>query len=139
MIVQHIYLEFYDWHIIVFYIHDDVVIDEIIDSLLYIRCSDEEIEEIKDSIINRIMNIGFTITSIDEKTSVIIIGPTTSASEFQDTFDHEKGHAATHIAKALDINPYSEGMQYLNGAIGKSMFSVAKYFMCDECRCKLKG
>lgn len=137
MIVQHIYLDFYDWHIIVFYIHDDLVIDEIIDYLLYIKCCDDEIEEIKYSLINKLFNIGFTITNTEDKFSVVIIGPTTCAAEFQNTFDHEKGHVATHIASKLNIDLRGEGMQYLNGAIGKAMFPVAKYFLCDECRCKL--
>lgn len=137
MIVQHIYLEFYDWHIVVFYIHDELIIEEIIDILSYIKCSYDQIDEIKESLLDNIMNIGFTITNTEDKYSVVIIGPTTSSDEFQDTYDHEKGHLATHIATSLGIDFKGEGMQYLNSAIGKAMFPVAKYFLCDKCRHKL--
>ena len=62
---------------------------------------------------------------------------TTSAEEFQNTFDHEKGHLAMHISSALKIKPYGEEYQYLTGEIGQSMFKIAKRFLCDDCRQKL--
>lgn len=61
----------------------------------------------------------------------------TSAEEFQNTFDHEKGHLAMHISSALKIKPYGEEYQYLTGEIGQSMFKIAKRFLCDDCRQKL--
>jgi len=38
----------------------------------------------------------------------MVIGETTSADEFFNTFIHEIGHAATHIAEYIGIDPYSE-------------------------------
>lgn len=137
MIIQYIYLEFYKWYITVFYIIDEVVIEEIVDSLKYIKCEDNIIEEIKESLYHEIENIGFTFTNAEDNMSVVIIGQTSSGAEFQNTYDHEKGHLATHIATKLGIDPYSEGMQYLNGAIGKAMFPVAQYLICDSCRSEL--
>lgn len=69
--------------------------------------------------------------------SIVVIGLTTSAEEFQNTFDHEKGHLAMHISSALKIKPYGEEYQYLTGEIGQSMFKIAKRFLCDDCRQKL--
>ena len=69
--------------------------------------------------------------------SVVVIGLTTSAEEFQNTFDHEKGHLAMHICSALRIHPQGEEFQYLTGEIGQAMFKVAKRFLCDNCRKKL--
>lgn len=68
---------------------------------------------------------------------IVVIGLTTSAEEFQNTFDHEKGHLAMHISSALKIKPYGEEYQYLTGEIGQSMFKIAKRFLCDDCRQKL--
>lgn len=68
--------------------------------------------------------------------SIIIIGPTSNATEFQDSLDHEKGHLAMHVSIANDIDPFSEKFQYLNGMIGHEMFLVAKEFLCDHCRLK---
>lgn len=69
--------------------------------------------------------------------NIVVIGLTTSAEEFQNTFDHEKGHLAMHISSALKIKPYGEEYQYLTGEIGQSMFKIAKRFLCDDCRQKL--
>lgn len=62
------------------------------------------------------------------------MGITDSSDEFQNTYDHEKGHLAMHICSALGIDPFSEEYQYLTGEIGKNMFKVAKKFLCDHCR-----
>ena len=82
-------------------------------------------------------NIGITYSNFKHKCSIVVIGLTTSAEEFQNTFDHEKGHLAMHISLALKIKPYGEEYQYLTGEIGQSMFKIAKRFLCDDCRQKL--
>ena len=64
----------------------------------------------------------------------MLISPTTSASEFQSTFDHEKGHLVMHIAEVEGIDVHGEEYQYLAGEVGRRMFKVAKRFMCDTCR-----
>lgn len=79
-------------------------------------------------------NIGFTYTNVDRGASLVLIGITDSAEEFQSTYDHEKGHLVMHISKALDIDPYSEECQYLAGEIGKKMFKEAHKLLCDNCR-----
>lgn len=81
--------------------------------------------------------LGITYSNFKHKCSIVVIGLTTSAEEFQNTFDHEKGHLAMHISSALKIKPYGEEYQYLTGEIGQSMFKIAKRFLCDDCRQKL--
>lgn len=93
--------------------------------------SPEECEEVIE------YNIGITYSNFKHKCSIVVIGLTTSAEEFQNTFDHEKGHLAMHISSALKIKPYGEEYQYLTGEIGQSMFKIAKRFLCDDCRQKL--
>lgn len=85
----------------------------------------------------KIPNVGITYSNFKHKCSIVVIGLTTSAEEFQNTFDHEKGHLAMHISSALKIKPYGEEYQYLTGEIGQSMFKIAKRFLCDDCRQKL--
>lgn len=82
-------------------------------------------------------NTGFTYSNFKHKCSIVIIGLTTSADQFQNTFDHEKGHLAMHIAEALNLDILGEEFQYLTGEIGQKMFRKAKRFMCDQCRVKL--
>ena len=63
---------------------------------------------------------------------------TSSPGEFQNSWDHEKGHLCRHISKAFGIDPYGEEAQYLSGEVGQKMFPIAKRFLCEHCRKGLK-
>lgn len=111
--------------------------DEILEELELIGCSWSELVKAENLLRSNQYNIGITYSNFKHKCSIVVIGLTTSAEEFQNTFDHEKGHLAMHISSALKIKPYGEEYQYLTGEIGQSMFKIAKRFLCDDCRQKL--
>lgn len=134
MIIQDIYLEDWDWHITVYYAVDKYYTDEILDELELIGCSKKELKNAERLLIKGDYNTGITYTNFRNKCSIVVIGLTTSPEEFQNTFDHEKGHLAMHIGTALGIEPFGEEFQYLTGAIGEKMFKIAKRFLCDHCR-----
>ena len=138
MIVQNIYLEDWDWHATVYYAVDKYYADEILDELAYIGCSSMELARAEDSLRGGYYNTGLTYSNIKNRYSVVVIGLTSSPEEFQNTFDHEKGHLVMHIATAYKIDPYGEEYQYLAGMVGQSMFKIAKRFLCDHCRTELK-
>ena len=100
---------------------------------------DDKLDEIAESFERQQYNWGLTYSNLKGRCSIVIIGLTSSPAEFQNTFDHEKGHLAMHICEVDHIDPFSEEYQYLTGEIGQSMFSVAKNFLCVHCRVKLKG
>ena len=137
MVVQNIYLEDWDWHVTVYYAVDTYYTDEILEELELIGCSWSELVKAENLLRSNQYNIGITYSNFKHKCSIVVIGLTTSAEEFQNTFDHEKGHLAMHISSALKIKPYGEEYQYLKGEIGQSMFKIAKRFLCDDCRQKL--
>lgn len=137
MIVQNIYLEDWDWHATVYYAVDKYYADEILDELAYIGCSSMELARAEDSLRGGYYNTGLTYSNIKNRYSVVVIGLTSSPEEFQNTFDHEKGHLAMHICSALDIDPFGEEYQYLTGEIGQKMFKSAKKFLCEHCRKEL--
>lgn len=83
------------------------------------------------------MNTGLTYSNPRYRESVMVIALTSSPEEFQNSFDHEKGHLVKHISQAFGIDPYGEEEQYLSGDIGQLMFPVAKQFLCEHCRTKL--
>lgn len=139
MLVQNIYLEDYDWCVKIFYAVSTYYIGEILGELESIGCNNKELEKAEDILSTGDYNIGLTYSSLLRRCSVIVIGLTTSPAEFQNTFDHEKGHLAMHISQELKIDPFSEEYQYLVGEIGLQMFSVAKYFLCEHCRKFLKN
>ena len=134
MIVQDIYLEDYDWDIRVYYAVDQYYISNILIDLVDMDCDIDAYFKIKRLMEMRKKNIGFTYSNVNERCSLILIGITDSAEEFQSTFDHEKGHVVMHISKTLDIDPFSEDYQYLAGEVGKQMFAEAHMLMCENCR-----
>lgn len=134
MLIQTFYLTDYDWDVKVYYAVDRYYISDILTELDQLNIDNYEYVKIKQLLETQQLNIGVTYTDYIQKKSVVIIGLTTSASEFQDTFDHEKGHLAMHISEYYHLNPYGEAYQYLNGTIGKNMFPYAKLFLCDTCR-----
>ena len=121
----------------VFYAVDTYYMDAILDELENIGCTyTDEIEE--DLTVNPYNN-GLTYSNMRARTSLIVIGLTETPEEFQNTYDHEKGHLAMHIAEADNVYVFGEEFQYLIGEIGKQTFPVAKRFMCEHCRKDLKG
>lgn len=134
MVVQIVYLEDYDWLIKVFYEVTSDDADIILNELDDIDCPSDIYYNAADMLEVGDFDTGFTYTSSVYRTSFIIMMQSSCADEFQNTFDHEKGHAAHHIASELDLDKAGEEIQYLQGEIGKEMFKVAKRFMCDHCR-----
>ena len=134
MIIQDIYLKDYNWNIRVYYAVDRYYIPEILNDLLLINCDEDSFLRISNLMEAEHLNIGFTYSNTEKRASIMLIGITGSADEFQSTFDHEKGHLAMHISSALHIEPFSEEYQYLTGEIGKQLFKEAKNFMCEHCR-----
>ena len=127
MIVQDIYLENYDWSVRVYYAVNEYYISNILVDLIDIDCDEEAYFNIKRLMEMRKNNIGFTYSNIEERASLVLIGITDSANEFQDTYDHEKGHLVMHISRALGIDPYSEEYQYLRRVLTLLYFYIISF------------
>lgn len=138
MIKQNFYLEDWDWYVTVYYAVDTFYMDDILGNLEEIGCSEKKIDEIAESLVKHQYNTGLTYSNLRGRCSVMVIGLTSTPAQFQNTFDHEKGHLAMHICEVDGIDPFSEEYQYLTGDIGQSMFPVAKRFLCEHCRVNLK-
>ena len=100
MIVQNIYLKDWDWCATIYYAVDSYYADDILDDLSAVGCTPEELEKVEAQIKGNEYNTGFTYSNFQHRCSIVVIGLTTSAEQFQNTFDHEKGHLAMHIAEA---------------------------------------
>lgn len=139
MIIQDVYLEDWDWVVKVYYAVDTFYIDSILDDLESMGCSLKKMYDIEHAITQYPFNNGLTYSNTLYRWSLVVIGITETPEEFQNTFDHEKGHLAMHIAETDDIDVFGEEFQYLTGEIGKQLFPVAKKFMCEHCRIDVKG
>lgn len=139
MIIQNVYLEDWDWYVKVYYAVDTFYMDSILGDLESMGCSARKLNNIEKTLTESPYNNGLTYSNIVYRWSLVVIGITESPEEFQNTFDHEKGHLAMHIAETDQIDIFGEEYQYLTGEIGKQLFPVAKKFMCEHCRIDLKG
>ena len=137
MIVQDIYLPDYDWHCKVYYSVTCYWVEDILNELQRIGCSGKNYRKAKKNLETGDLNTGLTYSNSRRGESVMVIAKTSSPDEFADSYDHEKGHLAKHIALANYINPYGEEFPYMSGDISKKMFPVAKMFRCECCRTKL--
>ena len=130
-------LETVPWHVRVFYHPSPEHTEDIITYLYSIGCDYESLDDIVMMLDAETVNTGCTHTTPELRESVIIIGITTSADQFNDTYDHEKGHLAKQICLSEGIDPYGEECQYIAGEIGRKMFKAAKRFLCECCRDKV--
>lgn len=137
MIRQDIYLSDWDWYVMIFYAVDTYYMDQILDELENIGCT--YVGEIEEDLTVNPYNNGLTYSNLKRRVSIMVIGLTETPDEFQNTYDHEKGHLAMHIAEEDNIAVFGEEFQYLTGEIGKQTFKIAKRFMCEHCRTELKG
>lgn len=134
MITQVIYLPDYDWLIKVFYEATSDDSELILEELDKIDCDPIPFYRLAEQLEKNTFNEGFTYSDSYLRVSVIVVSQTTNASEFQNTIDHEKGHAAMHIAQTLNIELTGEEFQYLQGYIGQEIFKKSKRLLCDNCR-----
>lgn len=134
MIAQYIYLDNFDWSVKVFYEASFKDIDIVLDDLEAAECPQELLYATSEMFEDDLPNTGLTYTNNYLRLTVVVLMETTCAAEFQNTLDHEKGHAAVHIATHLGIDLEGEEYQYLQGELGREMFDAAKQFLCDSCR-----
>ena len=111
--------------------------DEILEELEMIGCT--YADEIEEDLTQHPYNNGLTYSNMRRRVSVVVIGLTETPDEFQNTYDHEKGHLAMHIAEEDRMDVFGEEFQYLAGEIGKQTFPIARRFMCEHCRKDLVG
>jgi hypothetical protein len=82
MIIQEIYLPEYRWKAKVYYAVSSYYTDEILKELLEYNPTVKEYNKVMNTMYNYEYNTGFTFTDYDNKQSLVIIGLTTSPSEF---------------------------------------------------------
>ena len=120
MIRQEIYLEKYDWNVIVCHVasHDDV--DEAIDLLASIDCKGKPLMEAYNHISENSKNKGLTYSNVAKRTSVVLVCKATSEDEYINSLTHEMFHVVAHICNHLGIDMQGEEPCYLMGWLCQS-------------------
>lgn len=133
MIVQEFDIPRIGWSVVALYDVDMVNYKEVVFALTKAGCEYDNAVRAVDKLCDN-NNNGLTYSNEKNRLSVVVIGITTNAEEFANTYDHEKGHLVRHISQSLGLSPHGEEEQYIAGYISQRMFKVAKHFLCDCCR-----
>lgn len=121
MISQEIYLEKYDWTVLVYYgtVQEDA--DEVCDTLVNIGCTENAVNGAREHFLHGSENAGLTYSNVADRKSVVAISRTTSEHEFVNTVTHEMFHVVCHICDALSIDLNSEEPCYMMGWLCQSV------------------
>lgn len=136
MIRQKFSIPMYGWQVKVWYAVDDFYTDEIIDELKELKADTGFIEVSRAMLDSGMLNNGLTLVDKGSKRAIVVIGITTSAEQFHNTYEHEKRHLVEFIADAEGMPMHGEEISYLDGFIAATMFKRCKSLMCDCCRYK---
>ena len=113
---------------------DEYDIDGVLACLYDAGASDDSLAQAEDLMTSCDYNCGLTYSDGYRKRAVVLIGPTTSGKEFQDTFVHEIHHLAVAIASDLGIDLESETPDYLAGDAARDLADVLCELGCNHCR-----
>ena len=80
------------------------------------------------------MNRGFTYGNPELKRAVVVVGPTTSGKQFQNSFSHEIDHLSDFIALSRGSRDEVEGTAYITGDTTMALADVVCKLGCDHCR-----
>ena len=117
MTEQEIYLERYDWTVHVLY-------DVRSRDAMYVRrclrdlgCKGVPLEDASNLVLEGEPNKGITYSNINRHKTIVVIGWTTSLSEYVNSLTHEILHVVQHISERYFINLYTEEACYLLGSL----------------------
>lgn len=137
MITQYFELHGYDWDICIFYDTKAVDAGLVLGMLKGIGCRGLTLRRAERNLRRGLADTGLTYTNAEMRSTVSVIGHSSSAEQFWNTFDHEKDHIEEHLADALGIGFKGEELRYIRGTIAEKTFNVARRFIC-ECFCPNK-
>lgn len=137
MIKQNIYIEKLGWLVHAYFHKTKYDVDEIMEKLWDLGCDSDTALSAYKNLSSGDLNTGLCYSNYKNKESVLVIGKTTTAAEFFNSFHHELKHLEAHISKVYEFDPIGEDAAYLSGELAMIMFPKIKHLICDCCRNEL--
>lgn len=122
------------WHVCFIFAPDGYDDNAILDMLYDLDASDYILVKAGQKMREGRPNEGFTFANQGAKKALVVIGPTTSGAEFQDTLVHELHHLAVAIANSLGLDLESESPAYISGDSARELSDIVCWLGCDKCR-----
>lgn len=134
MIHTSLYITKYDWLVHCYFAVDCYYAQDIVAMIKKLGASEQTLARIYAKMSQDELNGGITYSNYDRRESVLVTQITSSASEFFNSFVHETGHLATHIAVTDCLDLEGEEVRYIQGDVAKALFPYCRKLMCDCCR-----
>ena len=121
------------WHIEFYFCPDGYDIDYILERMYAFGANATKLRRALASMESGELNRGFTFTNGLDYRAIVVIGPTSSGAEFQNTLTHEAMHLAIAIADGLGIDLRSETPAYIIGDSVRELAGVVCALGCEDC------
>lgn len=108
--------------------------EEILDLLYNLDAPDDILVEVSRKMRRGQPNEGFTYANPPWKVAVVVVGPTTSGKQFQNSLSHEIDHLSDYIARWYGMKDRPEGTSYLVGDTTMALAEIICLLGCDKCR-----
>ena len=127
-------LEIGRWHVEFCFAPDGYDIDHILDRMYSFGAGASKLRRALALMEGGEPNRGFTFANGLDRVALVVIGPTSSGAEFQDTLTHEVLHLAVSIADGLGIDLRGETPAYIMGDSIRDLADVVCSLGCGRCR-----
>ena len=136
MIRDEIIIERYDWHVYVYMAASKDDAPEILAKLDEIGIRESEYMRAKRHLKKAFSdNTGMTYSNLDTRTSVMVIGRSTTVEETVNTFSHELRHLGDDLAEACGIPHHGEEIAYLTGDVSCALAASLLSIVCECPKC----
>lgn len=122
------------WHACFVFAPDGYDDNAILDILYDLDASDYILVKAEKKMREGRPNEGFTFANPAMKEAVVVIGPTTSGKQFQNSMAHEIDHLSDNIAEWYGVKNHPEGTSYLTGDTTMALADIICRLGCDRCR-----
>lgn len=122
------------WLVYFFFVTERYDIDTIMSYLETFDCPPEDMARAENIMKQGKLNKAFTYTNPYLRRAIMVIGPTSSGAEFQDSLSHEIRHLADKIALSIGIRLDAEEPAYMTGDTVRELAAVVCELGCDRCR-----
>lgn len=130
----HIVTEKVDWKVRIYYIVTDIHSEEIMEQLIALGCSGDNLQDAEVNLTKGRLDSGLTYSNGERHKTIMVIAKTSTPMEFACSQQHEVGHLKSHIAEIYGLSHKGEEIQYLGDEIYRKMWPIAKTLLCECCR-----
>ncbi len=131
MIREEIHIEQYGWHLYAYLAAAPEDADEILAKVGDVGISAQELMKAERHLRYNACDGGMTYSSLTDRTSVMVVGISSSDAEALNTFSHELRHLTDDISLACGIPSKGEEVAYLTGDIALVLAASLLHIVCD--------